>query len=106
MSEKYCFLSEEFINLTLCYVCKVMYIFRVRVGKRGVIVIPKEIRDSLGIKEGMVLELEVREDKIILKTKDLWSILRERGRKISFNIDEAEREIDMEEEEWLRRFQQ
>ncbi|HDD63776.1 MAG TPA: AbrB/MazE/SpoVT family DNA-binding domain-containing protein [Thermoprotei archaeon] len=83
-----------------------MYIFRVRVGKRGVIVIPKEIRDSLGIKEGMVLELEVREDKIILKTKDLWSILRERGRKISFNIDEAEREIDMEEEEWLRRFQQ
>ncbi|RLE61152.1 MAG: AbrB family transcriptional regulator [Thermoprotei archaeon] len=83
-----------------------MYIFRVRVGKRGVIVIPKEIRDSLGIKEGMVLELEVKEDKIILKTKDLWSILRERGRKISFNIDEAEREIDMEEEEWLRRFQQ
>ena len=32
---------------------------RVRVGKRGVIVIPKGIRERLGISEGTVLELSV-----------------------------------------------
>ena len=34
---------------------------RVRVGKRGVIVIPKEVREKLGIVEGMVLELNLEE---------------------------------------------
>ena len=44
---------------------------KVRVGKRGTIVIPKEVRERLGIEEGMFLELEVEGDKIILRTRDL-----------------------------------
>ncbi len=44
----------------------------VRVGKRGVIVIPKKIREELEISEGMVLDLRVEGDTIVLKTRDLW----------------------------------
>ncbi len=45
---------------------------RVRIGKRGVIVIPREICEELGLREGMVLDLEVEKNKniIILKIKD------------------------------------
>ncbi len=76
---------------------------RVRVGKRGVIVIPKDVRERLGIVEGMTLELSVEGDKIILRVRDLWSELRRRGRKLKVNLDEAERELDEAEEEWLER---
>ncbi len=76
---------------------------RVRVGRRGVIVIPKEVREKLGIEEGMVLELSVEEGKIVLRTRDLWSELRERGRKLKVDVDEAERELDEDEESWLKR---
>ncbi len=72
---------------------------RVRVGKRGVIVIPKEVREKLGIVEGMVLELSLEGDRIVLKTRDLWSELRERGRKLKVSVDEAEKELDRDEEE-------
>ncbi|MCE4603709.1 MAG: AbrB/MazE/SpoVT family DNA-binding domain-containing protein [Aeropyrum sp.] len=76
---------------------------KVRVGRRGVIVIPKEVRERLGIEEGMVLELNVEEGKIVLRTRDLWSELRERGRRLSVNIDDAEKELDEDEELWLKR---
>jgi len=76
---------------------------RVRVGKRGVIVIPKEIRERLGIEEGMFLELGVEGDKIVLKTRDLWRELRERGKKLSVDLEKAEREILEEEKDWLER---
>ncbi len=79
---------------------------RVRVGKRGVIVIPREIREKLGISEGMVLDLKVEGDVIILSTRDLWDELRRRGRKLRVDIDEAERELDEEEEVWLERLKQ
>ena len=76
---------------------------RVRVGRRGVIVIPKEVREKLGIEEGMVLELSVEEGKIVLRTRDLWSELRERGRKLKVDVDEAERGLAEDEESWLKR---
>ncbi len=76
---------------------------RVRVGKRGVIVIPKEVREKLGIVESMVLELNLEGDRIVLKTRDLWSELRERGRKLKVSVDEAEKELDRDEEEWVKR---
>ena len=71
---------------------------RVRVGKHGVIVIPKEVREKLGIVEGMILELNLEDDRIVLKTRDLWSELRKRGRKLKVNVDEAEKELDRDEE--------
>jgi len=79
---------------------------KVRVGKRGVIVIPKSVREKLGITEGMFLELKVEGDRIVLKTRDLWSELRERGRRLRVNLEEAEEEIAEEEELWLRRLTQ
>lgn len=78
---------------------------RVRVGKRGVIVIPKDIRERLGISEGMVLELRVEDDKIILRARDLWSELRQRGKRLKVDVDEAERELDEDEERWIRRLE-
>ena len=68
--------------------------YRVRIGSRGVIVIPKDIRDRLGIIEGMFLELSVEDDKIILSARDLWSELRKRGKQLKVDIDKAERELD------------
>lgn len=76
---------------------------RVRVGKRGTIVIPKSIREKLGVQEGMTLSLEVDDGKIILHIRDLWSELRDRGRGLRVNLDEAEEEVDEAEEGWLRR---
>ena len=69
---------------------------RVRIGKRGVIVIPREICEELGLREGMVLDLEVEKNKniIILKIKDLWGELRARGRKLRTDLDAAEKELD------------
>jgi AbrB family looped-hinge helix DNA binding protein len=76
---------------------------KVRVGKRGVIVIPKDVRERLGIVDGMILELSVEGDKIILKARDLWSELRERGRRLRVDVDQAERELDEDEERWMGR---
>ncbi|RLE93370.1 MAG: AbrB family transcriptional regulator [Thermoprotei archaeon] len=78
---------------------------KVRVGKRGVIVIPKEVRDKMNIREGMVLDLQVEADKIILRVKDLWSELRKRGRLLKVNVDEAEKELDEADELWLKRLE-
>lgn len=40
---------------------------KVRVGKRRTIVIPKEVAERLGIDEGTRLELEVKENSIVLR---------------------------------------
>ena len=79
---------------------------RLRVGKRGVIVIPKDVRERLGIVEGDVLELSVEDNKMIIEARDLWGKLRERGRKLRMNIDKAERELDEDEERWVERLSQ
>jgi AbrB family looped-hinge helix DNA binding protein len=55
----------------------------VKVHKKGIIVIPAEVRKRLNIKEGSVIELEVEGDKIILKRKltllDAYGIDKEMG---------------------------
>jgi looped-hinge helix DNA binding domain, AbrB family len=55
----------------------------VKVHKKGIIVIPTEVRKRLNIKEGSVIELEVEGDKIILKRKltllDAYGIDKEMG---------------------------
>ncbi len=53
----------------------------------------------------MVLELSVEKDRIVIKTRDLWSELRERGKRLKVDIDRAEREIDEDEVEWLGRIE-
>ncbi len=76
---------------------------RIRVGKRGVIVTPADVRRKLGIEDGMTLELEVKHNTLILKICDLWTDLRKRGKKLKVDLEEAEREVDEEEELWLKR---
>ena len=76
---------------------------RIRVGKRGVIVIPKNVREKLGIVEGTILELSVRGGEITMRAKDLWGELRERGRKLRVDVEEAERELDEDEGLWAGR---
>ena len=78
---------------------------RIRVGKRGVIVLPKDIRERLGIEEGMTLELSVKGDALVLRVCDLWSELRERGKKLKVDLEKVEREIDKDEELWLERLE-
>ncbi len=73
----------------------------VRIGKKGVIVIPKDLREVLGIQEGSLVEVRLEEDKIIIRKKDLWEEIAKRGVKIS--AEDAEKELDEAEEEWLRR---
>ena len=70
-------------------------------GKRGVIVVPKAVRERLGLKEGMVLELEVKGDELVLRARDLWSELRARGEGTEFDVDMFERELDEAEDKWL-----
>jgi len=75
----------------------------IRMGRRGVIVIPKDVREELGLEEGDVLELRVEGDTIILRRRDLWDELRRRGRRLKVDLEEAERELDEAEEAWLER---
>lgn len=74
---------------------------KVRIGKRGVIVVPKIVRERLGLKEGMVLELEVKGDELILRARDLWAELGARGEGTEIDIEMFERELDEAEDKWL-----
>ncbi|MEM3782895.1 MAG: AbrB/MazE/SpoVT family DNA-binding domain-containing protein [Thermofilum sp.] len=76
---------------------------KVRIGKRGVIVVPKIVRERLGLKEGMVLDLEVKGDELILRARDLWAELRARGEGTEIDIRMFERELDEAEDKWLER---
>jgi AbrB family looped-hinge helix DNA binding protein len=44
----------------------------VKVRKRGIIAIPKKMREIAGIKEGMLLLIEARERELVLRPLDLW----------------------------------
>ncbi len=80
---------------------------RVRVGRRGVIVIPKEVREKLGLREGMVLDLSVEDNRIVIEVDDLWAKLRRRGLKLKgkLHVDSLEEELDRVEDEWLGRIE-
>ena len=58
---------------------------KVRVGRGGAIVIPRRIRERLGIEEGTV-ELEVVEGALMLRVRDLWTELRRKGRNLKFDV--------------------
>jgi len=61
----------------------------IKVHKRGIIVIPKRIREMLSIDEGTLLELRVENGKILLS---------------AHSAEEAEKELDREEENfWAKR---
>jgi AbrB family looped-hinge helix DNA binding protein len=76
--------------------------YRAKVYKKGIIVIPKEVREKLGIKEGDVIELVVDIDKITLNKPvtllDLFGIDGDKATEVAKEIvkerrKEVEREI-------------
>ncbi len=72
-----------------------------RIGRKGVVVIPKEVRERLGLREGTAVEIRLEGNKVVLIKKDIWEEVMRRGVKIE--AEEAEKELDEVEEEWLRR---
>jgi AbrB family looped-hinge helix DNA binding protein len=63
------------------------------VRKRGVVVIPKSIREALGVEEGDVLRVSVEEGKIILSKESFWEKLFDSAKGL-YSPDEAELELD------------
>lgn len=45
----------------------------VKVQQKGIIVLPRSLRERAGIKEGMLLRVEVRNGEMVLRPVDLWS---------------------------------
>jgi AbrB family looped-hinge helix DNA binding protein len=66
------------------------------VRKRGVIVIPKTIREELGIEEGDMLRVSIKEGKIILSKESFWEKLFNTAKGL-YSPDEAELELDVGE---------
>jgi AbrB family looped-hinge helix DNA binding protein len=44
----------------------------VKVHRKSVIVLPKNIRDALSVREGTLLGVRVEGNKIVLKPLDMW----------------------------------
>lgn len=78
---------------------------KVRVGSRGTIVVPKEVRVKSGIREGDVLEVSVKEDAIILLKDRTWERLHGCARGLT-TVEDVERELDEDEGGWENRLEQ
>ncbi|AWR93675.1 AbrB/MazE/SpoVT family DNA-binding domain-containing protein [Acidianus brierleyi] len=69
----------------------------VKVHKKGIIVIPAEVRKEFNIKEGAVIDLEIEEDKIVLRPKqtllDAYGIDgKEAGKKLLEELEKMRKE--------------
>lgn len=72
----------------------------IKVHKKGIIVLPKIVREALNIEEGTLLELRVEDGKILLEPLDLWEKV---WGCCSGSAEEAEKELDKEEEKFWRK---
>lgn len=73
-----------------------------KVYRKGIVVLPKRIREEAGIKEGMMLIASVEGNKIILRPLDLWWRVWGSGKGLG-TAEEVERELDEDEVRWERR---
>jgi len=71
----------------------------VKVYRKGIIALPKAVRETAGVRGGMLLLVEVRDGKIVLSPLDLWERVWESGVGRG-TAEEAERELDAEEASW------
>lgn len=71
-----------------------------KVNKKGIIVIPKGIRDEIGLKEGDAVKITVEGNKIVIEKIDLWDKV---WNCCKGSAEEAEKELDEEEEEFWKR---
>ncbi len=72
----------------------------IKVYKRGIIALPRSVRERLKIEEGTLLEVYVESGKLVLKPLDLWDRV---WKCCNGSAEEAERELDREEEYWRKR---
>lgn len=75
--------------------------YRVKVHKKGIVVIPKEVRDKLGIRDGDFLELVVEGDRVTVEKPktllDLFGIDGELGVELARQLmEERRREVEKE----------
>lgn len=77
---------------------------KVRVGSRGTIVIPKEIRDRSGITEGDVLEVSLKERAIVLMKDTKWEKFHGCAKDL-ITVEKIEKELDEEEKAWQKRLE-
>lgn len=61
--------------------------------RKGVIVLPKRVREELDLEEGDVLRVKVEEGKIVLMKEDFWGKLLGCARGL-YDLDEVELELD------------
>jgi AbrB family looped-hinge helix DNA binding protein len=66
----------------------------VKVHKKGIIAIPKGVRERAGIKEGMLLLIEARDGELVLRPLDLWERIWGSSKG---SAEEVERELDEDE---------
>ncbi len=75
-----------------------------RVGSRGTIVIPKEVRERGGIREGDMLEISLKEGAIILLKDTTWERFHGCAKGLT-TVEEAEKELDEDERDWEKRLE-
>ena len=75
-------------------------LYRVRIGKKGVVYLPADVRKKLGIIEGGELVLIVKKDAIILKPlKTIFKLGAESRKICEITVEEFEKEsVDMQVE--------
>ena len=74
---------------------------KIRVGSKGTIVIPEELRAKAGIAEGDILEISMREKAIVVVKDMKWQELHGCARGIK--VEEVEKELDEAEKLWEKR---
>ena len=77
---------------------------KVRVGSRGTIVIPKEIRDESNIVKGDVLDVSVKENKIVLSKDMKWQKFHGCAEGL-ITAEKIEKELDEDEKAWQKRLE-
>ena len=77
---------------------------KVKVGARGMIVIPKKLREQFGVRQGDVLNLEPGKGVILMRKDKLWEKLKGSARGLT-TAEDAEKDLDVEEREWEKRLQ-
>lgn len=78
---------------------------KVRVGSRGTIVIPKEVRKASGIEEGDLLEVSIKEEAIILMKDTIWERFHGCAKGLT-SVEKIEKELDEDERDWRKRLEQ
>ena len=77
---------------------------KIRVGSRGTVVIPKEVREKHNIKEGDTLEVSVKEEAIVLLKDTSWERFHGCAKGLT-NVEEVEKQLDEDEAEWEKRLE-